>query len=524
MTTSLLKLVADLELSLAAAVSVGATTATLTSASDSDGVALPIGLYGFTIDGDNSAKEFIVCNLNSTALTNIISISMQGASSAGFANYHRVGATVTITDWAILSRILNNLVGATGFDSATPLLYDAEPSYSNPLTIPTVQYVLDTVNGGAVTFNRQIISGDAGENVSAGDWIYYNTTDGEWYLTDADDTTKCLNVQIGKAIGAGTNGNPISGGIFVSGNETVGTYVAGTIYYLSNTAGALATSAGTNSVIVGVGDGNGDLILNRPTPSQTNAMTGDSATLPSTSNTYMTKYSTRFGVRKMTAGATINGATLPVPVYQNKTDNEFYACDANDTAALKFTGFAISNGTDGTTMDVQFNGVVTGFSALDEGEKYYVQDAIGTIGTTIGTREVLVGIAISPTELLIQKGLLRDAGSSLLVASTNGSTVVTCGFRPSVIRMQAYGAASTTTGSWMSAVWTNGVLIGANLYFDSTPTVETATGATLTTDTSNPDRFTFTVGSVTDTGFTITWTESGVGPEGVLIWDAEGSL
>lgn len=298
MTQTLLEVIADLELSLAAAASVGATTATLSSAVDGDGVAIPAGKYGFTVDGDNSAKEFIICDLSGIALTNIQSVTVQGVATSGFTQYHRQGAVVTITDWVIFKRILNNLNGTTGFNSATPIGYDAEPSYADPLTIPTVQFVLDTAAGGSVSFNRQIISGDAGENVSAGDWVYFNTTDGEWYLTDADDTAKSLNVQIGKAIGAGTNGNPISGGIFVSGNETVGTYVAGTTYYLSNTAGALSTSAGTNSVVVGIGDANGDLILREPTPNQVDAMVGGGDLgNPGTSNKFITQEYVADGVR-----------------------------------------------------------------------------------------------------------------------------------------------------------------------------------------------------------------------------------
>lgn len=257
-----------MELNFASAVNVGATSATLSSAVNADGDTLISGKYGFTIDGDNSAKEFIVCDLVGTALTNVQSINLQGAATSGFANYHRIGATVTITDWAILQRMYNNLTGVTGFDSGTPLIYDGQPLLSDPDAIPTVQFVLDTASGGAVSINRQIIAAVAGEAVSAGDWVYYNRADGEWYLTDADDITKSVNVQIGKAIGSGTNGNPITGGVFVSGVENVGTYVAGTTYYLSNTAGALATSAGTNSVVVGVGDANTSLILRQPAPSQ----------------------------------------------------------------------------------------------------------------------------------------------------------------------------------------------------------------------------------------------------------------
>lgn len=82
------------------------------------------------------------------------------------------------------------------------------------------------------------------------------------------------------------------------------------------------------------------------------------------------------------AGETLNGATLPVPVYQNKTDNELYACDANDNTKYKFIGFATSNSTDGNPIVLQTSGIVSGFTSLDEGEKYYVQDSVGTIGTT----------------------------------------------------------------------------------------------------------------------------------------------
>lgn len=290
MSVSLLKIAADTQLSLAAAVTVGQTTATLSSATDPDGVALPSGKYGFTVDGDTSAKEYIVCDLVGTALTNVQNVSRQDAATTGFANYHRFGATVTITDWAILSRMLNNLNGTTGFDSGTPIKYDGQPVLSDPTAIPTVQYVLDTASGGPVSFNATVIGADAGETIADGEWVYLNTTDGEWYKTDADDTAKSLGVRIGKARGAGTDGNGISGGVFVDGIETVATYVAGTAYYLSNTAGALSTSAGTNSVLVGYGDANGALVLQQPFQSSVDATAGGGTFgTPSADNKFITE-------------------------------------------------------------------------------------------------------------------------------------------------------------------------------------------------------------------------------------------
>lgn len=142
MSQTLLKLAADFTTTLTSAVAVGATTATLTSATDSDGVALPTGTYGLTIDRKNSSKEYIKCTLTSTALTNIYSVSRQGALTSGFARTHRKGAEVIISDFAAIKKINDVLDGTTDLDSGTPLKYDGVASLtpaSNELA--TVAYV-----------------------------------------------------------------------------------------------------------------------------------------------------------------------------------------------------------------------------------------------------------------------------------------------------------------------------------------------------------------------------------------------
>jgi len=117
------------------------------------------------------------------------------------------------------------------------------------------------------------------------------------------------------------------------------------------------------------------------------------------------------------AGETINGGTLPVAVYQDTSDNELYACDGNDTAKLNFIGFATSNSTDGNPIDFQGNGIVGGFTGLAEGEYYYVQDD-KTIGTSQGTYAILVGIAVSTTEILIFKRPNIELNTQLIASDT----------------------------------------------------------------------------------------------------------
>lgn len=94
------KIVADLTLQLTSALAVGGTTATISSNVDDDGVTLQDGKYFFTVDGNNSAKEHIVCTKTGTSLSAIATVSRQGVETAGALRAHRVGATVVMTDFA----------------------------------------------------------------------------------------------------------------------------------------------------------------------------------------------------------------------------------------------------------------------------------------------------------------------------------------------------------------------------------------------------------------------------------------
>lgn len=86
--------------------------------------------------------------------------------------------------------------------------------------------------------------------------------------------------------------------------------------------------------------------------------------------------------------------------YLHLTTGKIFQSNANITERKKFHFFAISNSTDGNDITIQTKGIVSGFTGLTTGSKYYVQDD-GTIGTSMGTAEILVGIAISATQILI---------------------------------------------------------------------------------------------------------------------------
>lgn len=234
----------------------------------------------------------------------------------------------------------------------------------------------------------------------------------------------------------------------------------------------------------------------------------------------------------LTAGETLNGATTPVPVYQDDSDNELYACDANDTSKMKFIGFAIDDGTDGNDVSFQGSGIVTGFSSLSEGEKYYVQDTAGTIDTSPGTNEVLVGVAISTTDLLIQKGIRRAAGSFAQAdvgeANDTVTNSITVGFRPSVIRVTAYlDSQSGGDVSGLSAgVWINGNHFSARTNPDDQgDTGGVSSSQIINIGSGGNSHWQVTITSVTDTGWTFSMTQKIDSVEDIwIVWEAEGEL
>lgn len=239
---------------------VGATSIVLTNFSDIYGNILTMASFGskgyITLEPDTTNEEAAVftgvtANANGTyTLTGVSTALAQTpyTETSGLVRAHSGGTKVVITDTA-------------DFWSTFPNKNSQETIPQNWSTIDPVgmqdiatkAYVLSVVNGGAVSVNAVIVAGTAGAIVAAGNALYLNT-DGKWYLADATTSSKSVNVVIGFAQGSGTANNPITGGVLLEGVESnQSALVAGTVYYLSNTPGALGTSAGTFSVQVGVG-------------------------------------------------------------------------------------------------------------------------------------------------------------------------------------------------------------------------------------------------------------------------------
>lgn len=225
------------------------------------------------------------------------------------------------------------------------------------------------------------------------------------------------------------------------------------------------------------------------------------------------------------ASSTFTGATSPQAAYLATSSARLVLSNAVSATSSAFVGFVITNTSANATATVQTSGVVSGFSGLTPGAIYYVQDTAGTIGTTVGTMETKVGMAISATELLIQKGTRVLTGTVTL--SATGVTNITTGFKPSKVRIHASSASTLATektrysnGGWSqgggndcvyvgegsSAEVQGGLVANAWYVYDSGPSVGHLGNVT----------------NVTATGFDLSNTKAGAADNALIFWEAEG--
>ena len=84
--------------------------------------------------------------------------------------------------------------------------------------------------------------GLAGETMTAGKAVYFNTTTNRWMLADADSVTAEARQAIGIAMNGASSGQPVD--VFISGDLTIGaTLTLGAAYYLSKTPGGICPVA-----------------------------------------------------------------------------------------------------------------------------------------------------------------------------------------------------------------------------------------------------------------------------------------
>ena len=195
------KIIADFETQLSAAIAIGDTSFTLSSATDDDGVALPAGLYYFTLDNGSTNKEYLAGTLSGTTISSVLNVSRQGTESSGATKAHRVGATVIITDFNTYKKNMDEIalvsapdasISAKGvLEKGTAAEIDADTATGATgaeLAITPDQLVLSKYGTGLPTTDEKAALAGVGTPSSSNKYLTQGgnsdvvtfTTDGTW--------------------------------------------------------------------------------------------------------------------------------------------------------------------------------------------------------------------------------------------------------------------------------------------------------------------------------------------------------
>jgi hypothetical protein len=416
------------------------------------------------------------------------------------------GSDVIFTNDGLTMSSFGNTENAQTWNEAqtyavVPRTTGGDPVDNNDLVRKS--YVLSVVLGSLTSIDV-IVPGNAGETVAAGEGLYFDTTDNEWKRWDADTAASVNNVLLGIAQGAGTDGNPITDGILISGVDTHQTGLSvGDVQYASNTAGGISTTPGTNEVTVGIAKSATELYFSPRfdqtiTENQQDAM--NTTTAASASNLFMTQKDFQIGAETYAADA---GA------------NDTYAITLSPAPAAYVTGMRIA---------LKANTANTGAASLNV-------NSLGAItikkhkDVDLVTNDIKAG-----QHLLVEYDgtnfqLLSPVSTTVLGTSSSGATTKNLA-DASVTQNIAHGLGTTPTQYRVFAVSP----VGGVAFAINTNTIANTDGsanpigqATNTFRLHNGTASSYQTATVTAdaTNIILTWTKTGT-PTGTsqIIWEA----
>lgn len=391
---------------------------------------------------------------------------------------------------------------------------------TNGTDLATKQYVDNTATGTTST-NRIIVAGTAGETITKDQVVYLKASDGRWWLADADLAATAENVVLGIAQGAGSAAGAIASGVLTQGLATFTaiTLTANTKYYVSNTAGAFSSSAGTNEVTLGESQTTTTFLFyprndQQITEDQQDALVGDSGT-PSATNTYVTQKGFQVNAEKYvlaaSASSTAYTATLsPVPAAYATGMEVFVKIDVANTTAtptLNVNGLGAKTIVKGTSSALVANDLIIGQVArfVYDGTNMVLQNPSTSLSFTNGTttkdasdasaaQTIAHGLGRIPKRVLIK---------ALAFGSSDSGDPVPC------IAETSYNGTTQSSISFFATA--------ADLGSGGTAT------ATFTLNVGGATATTVGVVTFDATNITITWTKTN-SPTGVyqILWSAEG--
>ncbi len=446
------------------------TSLTLVRGTDKSGSALS-GTFGFIIDEGTTLEEFIIGTCAGTACTSLqrgISVTDGKTEVTALKKAHRKGASIKMTNYPILGR-LNRILSGQDSTGTTTWKWGGEVN-TTPLT-------LYFSNGTATN-----------------PFLRYNGTN--WQFSDDGISSTNLVTGGGGLTASTTAGIGITDSkIYVNASSTTGMAfdTDGALY--QKTQSATGVESDSNGVKINTSTLTNLIATSTPTASKI-PMANSSGELH---NDWIDEGN--LNTQPFIAGETIDTSSTPQAVYFSTSTGQVLKTDADAViTTFGFIGFAQFGQTitSGNAINVQTDGLVYGFTGLTTGTVYYVSNVTGGISTSAGTNSYKIGRAISPTTLLIERGLKVISGTMQFTATA--TTIINTGFQASRVRIHAIGDGASSFGS--QGGWS---VNGGNdcISFDTNGTVTNAirTDAWYTGD----DATVYHTGAITATDSTVSF-------------------
>lgn len=482
------KTCANLETSLATAISSSAASLTAASITTDDGVVLPSGTYGITVDQGTNQQEHMIVSFAGTTVGTIVTRGVSvidGTTNIPALQFaHARGASIKFTDHPVLIRLLRVLQGTDTLDSK--LSYTSHPTFSSNTELIDKKYADDLAIAGAPDAST-IVKG-----------ILEAATSAELAAGTATGATGALLAATGASFNATS-----SAAVLVPVTNASGKLSAG----FGGAASSLATLNGSSKVVE-------DPANATSTPTASKIPIADS-------NGKLDGWISATTNNSLTTGEAIDGSTTPQVVCVAAADGLIYKADANTSTRVNAYGFITTNALISTTPVVKVAGILRGFSGLTIGAEYYVTDTAGSISTTPSTTcQIPVGRAISATEIELcfgKKVAFATITHSAVAGATDDQTI-TVGFQPALVTMNvlisnagsstnlAKGVASfNTTSAWksicLSYIDNAGTAITSNNITTFIENNVATTPYTLEGTGGNRSRITWSINSISSTGF-----------------------
>lgn len=170
---SILKAVAEFETTLVNGITASSATAKLVSnvTKDTDGSTLPNGDYGFVIDERNGRREYVIATVNGFDLTFVkrgISFADGDTEKSSNKFSHRKGASIKITAFPILIRMLEQMGGTINLDGVPK--NPSSRSISDPRHLVDKEYA-DTISSSTISSLAVTNAGGLNININSGYYI-----------------------------------------------------------------------------------------------------------------------------------------------------------------------------------------------------------------------------------------------------------------------------------------------------------------------------------------------------------------